>query len=645
MRLPLLRIIGLALALALPAVAGVGTVERGPLQRAALAAPQDPNHARVIVKYRASSALMRAQSAGAAIEPQHAAALGQRLALPLVDGRVLGSRTQALRGAGLNSSQLAARLAAQPDVEWAVVDGRKRIVAVPNDPYFGDGQTAITPAAGQWYLRVPDATIVAAINAVGAWDLTTGSALITVAVIDTGVRFDHPDLAGKLWPGYDFIADLATANDGNGRDGDASDPGDWVAANECAVGEAADNSSWHGTQVAGLIGAATNNALGIAGVGYKTMVLPVRVLGKCGGFDSDILAGMRWAAGLSNNPAANPHPARVLNLSLGSAGSCSASYRDAIGELVNAGVTVVVAAGNDSGNPVGEPANCPGALAVAGVRHTGTKVGFSSIGAEVAISAPAGNCVNPSGTCLYPLLTTANAGVTAPSINTYSDGSNATLGTSFSTPLVAGTAALLLAIDSTLTPARVRSALQAGARPFPASGAASDVLACRAPDASDQFECYCTAFTCGAGLLDAARAASVVASLVPPPTVSIAASAAPQAGSSITLSAANASAGGGRAITGYQWTITAGGTLATLTGATNASAVTLAATGAGNVTVMLTVTDSAGSTGSASSTLTISAAPTPGSGSGGSKGGGGALGWGWMLGLIVAIAALGCGRR
>src|SRR5262249_9009044 len=146
-------------------------------------------------------------------------------------------------------------------------------------------------------------------------------------------------------------------------------------------------------------------------------VLPVRVLGKCGGQDSDIIAGMRWAAGLPvPGLPANPYPARVINMSLGGDGSCSAAYRDAVDQITAAGTVIVAAAGNPSGHAVGTPANCPGVIAVAGVRHVGTKVGFSSLGAEVAISAPGGNCVNTAANspCLYPILTTTNSGTTVP---------------------------------------------------------------------------------------------------------------------------------------------------------------------------------------------------------------------------------------
>ena len=510
--------LGAGLVAAWALMASVATAAERGLQRpwlsaAADAAPDAASAARVIVKYRAGSALRRAQAVGAAATggpgpalPRHAAALGARLRMSLIDGRVLGTHTQALRGQGLSSAQLAARLAGQPDVEWAVPDQRRRAGALPNDPYFGPNQTLTTPVVGQWYLRAPDATAASAINAVGAWELTQGSSAITVAVLDTGVRYDHPELAGKLHPGYDFIADRATANDNNGRDSDASDPGDWTNADQCSPGERASASSWHGTQVAGLIGAASDNGVGMASVGRNVMVLPVRVLGRCGGFDSDIIAAMRWAAGISSDPVRNPHPARVINLSLGSSGACEASYIEAMAELTAAGVVVVAAAGNAAGLAVEAPGNCPGVIAVGGLRHLGSKVGYSSLGPEVALSAPAGNCVNLSGACLYSLLSTTNSGSAGPLLSTYSTSFKPTLGTSFSSPLVAGVVGLMLSVDAGLTPAKVRAILQASARRFPSTGAEAGVQACSAPSAVEQLECYCTTATCGAGLLDAGAA-------------------------------------------------------------------------------------------------------------------------------------------
>jgi serine protease len=263
--------------------------------------------ARVIVKFKADSSMMRALAASPnAARPMQAQALSSRLGLEMSDGHALGPRTQVLMAKGIGSRELAARLAAQGDVEYAEVDERMRALAAPNDPRY---LTSPSPVAGQWYLRAPNATLVSAVNAEAAWDITTGRSAVVVAVLDTGVRGDHPDLVGKLLPGYDFISNALNANDGNGRDSDPSDPGDWVEAGDVGVVPGCANedvgpSIWHGTQTSGLIGAATNNGVGMAGIGRDVRILPMRVLGKCGGLSSDIQAAMLWSAWARRRPHA-----------------------------------------------------------------------------------------------------------------------------------------------------------------------------------------------------------------------------------------------------------------------------------------------------------------------------------------------------
>jgi serine protease len=519
-----------------------------PLQLHAQSAAAPGARARVIVKIRADSELVpKVAAAGAAIRPMHAKALAARLGTPMDDGAPVAVRTQVLFADGLTSAELAQRLAREPDIEYAVPDERRHRASAPSDPLYGSGVPGNGPAVGQWYLRAPDATVASSINIEPAWAVTMGNPAIVVADIDTGVRFDHPDLlavaaGGKLLPGYDMIANVLGANDGDGRDADASDPGDWITAAEANSKSSpffactefdpsthqytAEGSSWHGTQVSGIIAAMTNNGIGMAGVGPNIQVLPVRALGKCGGFDSDIIAGMLWAAGLPvPGVPPNPNPARVLNLSLGAAGACQAGYSDAISQILAAGVVIVVSAGNDAGHAVSSPANCPGVLAVAGLRHAGTKVGFSNLGQNVAISAPAGNCVNTAaGTpCLYPILSTSNAGTTTPTDSIYTDSFNISVGTSFSAPQVSGVIALMLSVQPSLTPERVKEVLQATSRGFPTTGGTdATVPVCALPqfDESrnpiDQLECYCTAYTCGAGMLDAGAALSALASNAAP---------------------------------------------------------------------------------------------------------------------------------
>jgi serine protease len=446
------------------------------------------------------------------------------------------------------------------------------------------------------------------------------------------------------------LSNTAGSNDDNGRDSDESDPGDFARRGECGNSQFV-ASSWHGTQVAGIVGAATDNGLGIAGVGRDVMVLPVRVLGACGGTDSDIIAAMRWAAGLSSdvggaNTVVNQHPAKIINLSLGSASTCSQAYIDVLQELNAAGVTVVVAAGNEAGLGTDSPANCPGALAVAGLRHLGTKVGFSNIGPEIAIAAPGGNCVNDAGGCLYPIMTTSNSGRTTPQANVYTDSYDASVGTSFAAPQVSGTVGLMLSRNPRLSPADIRTALQATARSFPVSGAAPDVQQCQAPNNTEQLECYCTTSTCGAGMLDASAALAAVA---PTPTARIAVDAtALQSSKSVFVSAAGSSAALGRSITSYQWTQISGQDVGAFVGLTTSAQATVVFVGTtGSVEVQLKVTDSAGASDTARQVLSAGTAPaanananTTVAAGGGGGGGGGSTSGGWVLGLLLACVLL-----
>ncbi len=391
------------------------------------------------------------------------------------------------------------KLRADPAVAFADVDERRYAHALPNDPLFVPTATA----SGQWYMLTPSTATptsdAAATDAVSAWGITQGSSGTVIADVDSGIRFDHPDLlragfGGRLLPGYDFVgqdlnasnsAPLGTylvANDGDGWDPDPSDPGDWIDSTDlkntavfpsknCSV----ENSSWHGTRVMGVLGAITNNDVGIAGMTWNPYLLPVRALGKCGGLDSDIIAGIMWSVGMpvfddSGNPIpANPYPADIVNLSLGgTGGSCPSDYASLVTQLTGMGVLVVASAGNESG-PVDIPANCPGVLAVAGLRNVGTKVGYSSLGPQVGIGAPAGNCVNTTAgsPCLRSIDTTVNEGLTVPGANGYTDQTNTNLGTSFSAPIVSGIAALMRAVNANLTPPQLIARMQASSTPYP----------------------------------------------------------------------------------------------------------------------------------------------------------------------------------
>jgi serine protease len=197
-------------------------------------------------------------------------------------------------------------------------------------------------------------------------------------------------------------------------------------------------------------------------------------------------------------------------MSLGSVGSCHQAYVDAVAAIVGKTdpAVIVASAGNSTGHAVSAPANCPGVIGVAAVRHVGTKVGFSDLGPEITLSAPGGNCVNTGAgaPCLYPILAATNTGLTRPLASSYSDAFKPSLGTSFSAPLVAGTVALMLSVQPALTPAEVATLLKRSARAFPFVPANSTVPLCKAPETADQLECHCTTATCGAGMLDVAAA-------------------------------------------------------------------------------------------------------------------------------------------
>lgn len=626
---------------------------------ASLPARAQEANARVIVQFKADSGLLRKQvQAAGERHASQALALGQRVGLALTAGAGVSDRSHVVFARGMSSQALADRLARESDVEFAVPVHRKRFVAVPNDPRYttvaGNG-----PASGQWYLRTPSNTpggVMAAINAEAAWDITTGSSSIVVAVLDTGIT-SHPDLNANVLPGYDMISEDAggplTANDGNGRDADASDPGDWITLQEtstpgglfegcsedAAGNPVASDSSWHGTQTAGLIGALTANSIGMASVGRTVRILPVRVLGKCGGYDPDILAGMRWAAGISvPGVPDNPNPAKVINMSLGGGAACSPAYVAAVNEIVARGVTIVASAGNSAGGAVSEPASCNGVVGVAGLRHIGTKVGFSDLGTQISVSAPGGNCVNDTGACLYPILTTTDSGLTTPAGATYSDAFNISVGTSFSAPLVAGTAALMASVNAAIAPTDVRSLLRTTARPFPKTGAEAGTPVCTAPTATDQFECYCTTSTCGAGMLDAraavAAAMGFIADIAATPT-------SPRVDVAMTLSGAGSTAAAGRTISSYTWSIAdAGATGATLS-ATTGPNVSVTSSATGTFTVTLTLTDSSNATTSVTRAFDVTAAPS----SGGGGGGGGAADPAWLLALLAAVGLLGRANR
>jgi serine protease len=629
--------------------------------------PLAPAAGEVIVRFRADAATLKQHAlsgnakaeAVSAVLAKRAAALGTRVGRTLEAGAPVGERMQVVRQAGADAAELAQRLAADPDVEFAEPNGRqRRLQAVPpNDPLYPlISRQPNGPDAGQWYLRRPDTTFRSSIDIETAWARGFGNAGVVVAVLDTGVRFEHPDLGrvangGRLLPGYDFVTDTTVANDGDGRDADPSDPGDWIATAEAGVGMFSDceasDSSWHGTATSSLVGAATQNAVGMAGVAPGVLVLPVRVLGKCFGRDSDIQAAMRWAAGIHvDGVPDNPNPAKVLNLSLGSTGACSAGYQAAVDEVVARGVVIVAAAGNSAGEPVGTPANCNGVLAVGAVRHAGSKVGFSDLGSQIAISAPGGNCINIgiNEPCLYPILAALNAGLTTPQGAIWSDSYDYTVGTSFSAPLVAGAVGLMLSQNAALTVTQVKTLLQGTVRPFPTNTGSAGTLACNVPAKGvQQLECYCpnpggaNYPLCGAGMLDAGSAVNAAAAGLAVIDVTPGAASALR-GQAVTLSSTRSVAAAGRTIASWNWTlVSGGGAVSAFTGGVTGASATLTPTAVGTFVVRLTATDTAGASNTATVSVTVSE-PPPSSGS--DSKGGGATSWPWLLLLAAAVGAL-----
>ena len=435
---------------------------------------------RLIIKYRSGVAAAQANAPVAQRALLHrgaqdaAALLG--LNLKLVRVGALDSHIMRLdrRLPHADVQRLARNImASDPTVEYAEPDRILQALATPNDTQYGQ----------QWHYY--EAT--GGLNLPPAWDKSTGSG-VTVAVIDTGYR-PHADLAANIVAGYDFIGDIAVSNDSDGRDSNPQDPGDAVAAGECGTGSSAQSSSWHGTHVAGTIAAITNNGSGVAGVAYNARVQPVRVLGKCGGYTSDIADGIVWASGgtVAGVPA-NATPSRVINMSLGGSGSCDITSQNAINAARSRGTVVVVAAGNSNANAANfSPASCTGVITVAATDRTGARAYYSNFGANVAVAAPGGDM---RASAANGILSTLNNGANAPGTDTYAYYQ----GTSMATPHVAAVVALMLAKNSTLTPDQVATALKGSTRPFP--GICSQ---------------------CGTGIVDASAAVDAAGGTTPPP--------------------------------------------------------------------------------------------------------------------------------
>jgi serine protease len=348
-------------------------------------------------------------------------------------------------------------LSERPDVEYAQPDYYLRIMNdLPNDSLFSQQWNYQNHGYGAD--RQPGG-----INLPATWVTNKGDSNTVVAVLDTGILPNHPDIAGSpnLTEGHDFISDPFIANDGDGRDADPADPGDAIDPDECAPGDPPRRieSSWHGTHVAGIVGVGkTDNGMGIAGVNWNVKVQAVRVLGKCGGTTIDITEAIRWGAGIHvAGVPDNPTPTKVINMSLGSARPCSPAFQSAINDAVAEGVTVVVAAGNDAMDAArANPAGCNNVITVAASDARGyLSTRYSNYGEKVDIMAPGGDVEQDYDEDGAP------DGV----LSTVSGGYAYYNGTSMAAPHVAGVAALLLSERPSLTPAEVLDILQANAVP------------------------------------------------------------------------------------------------------------------------------------------------------------------------------------
>lgn len=442
-------------------------------------------------------------TAGIGLSPTHAVtgAWVYRLAraITLADALILEKRLESLPS-----------VAYADPVTYANAQAAGEAYAVtPNDPYFPK----------MWYLKSGTDAAAGSANLQAAWTLTKGSADVTVAVLDTGILFSptHPDLESRLIYedelqtsiiGWDMVTKTAWARDGNPRDPVPKDEGDWRNQGYCTSNPQlglyrAANSSWHGSHVAGTVGASTDNAIGVSGVDWFAGIEPVRVLAACGGTLYDIADGISWAAGKDGVPGTrvNGRPAQVINMSLGGAGgACPDVYQEAIDFALAQGATVVVSAGNDSKNTKNyRPANCRGVVAVAAVGPDGDLAMFgattgSNFGTQVALAAPGGELKKNKEN---GVISTTNGSKRRPS----ADEMNYSWyqGTSMAAPVVSGTVSLMLAADThhLLTPAKIRDILMATARPFPKNSS------CVKKHKGQ----------CGAGIVDAYAAVNAVVAL------------------------------------------------------------------------------------------------------------------------------------
>ena len=479
------NLLSIALATAVFGVAGAAQASAPFKTRDVAAAPATAPSARIIVRYHDGNAVASTVAGKSRLVSQAASRTGsaQLKSAAVSHKRQLGIGADLFVVAGKPSRAdmlaLVAQLNADPAVAYAQIDELRRPVgpglrvtpsaAAPNDPYY---------AGYQWHLKNPaEAGNAGGINVPAAWDFSRGEGVV-VAVLDTGILPAHPDFEpGALLEGYDFISDaFVSRRENDNRVPGALDYGDWnPEVGECYTNSPTSDSSWHGTHVAGTVAEASDNGLGMAGVAPKATILPVRVLGRCGGYDSDINDAITWASGGSvPGIPANPNPAQIINMSLGGGGACDAASQAAINGAVSRGTLVVVAAGNSNSNAANfSPASCNNVVNVGASTVTGGRAYYSNYGALVDFAGPGGGGGSANNGYVWQAI---YSGLTTPTSGAMTYGGMA--GTSMASPHVAGVAALVQSAlvangQAPLAPAELEQLLKDTARPFPVSISAS----------------------------------------------------------------------------------------------------------------------------------------------------------------------------
>jgi serine protease len=328
-------------------------------------------------------------------------------------------------------------LSANPAYRWAGPNYIHEQMATPNDTYYNY----------QWHypqIKLPQ-----------AWDITTGSTQVVVAVIDSGVA-DHPDLTNVDFSlGVDMISDTLESGDGDGVDLDARDPGKLYPTYQ-------DYQS-HGTHVAGTVGATGNNNQGLSGVNWSVTIMPVRALGVNGsGSCWGITEGMKWAGRINNETGQLPsRQADIINMSLGGSPACPGS-QDIVNQLVAKGIVVIAAAGNESTSSPSYPAALDNVISVSSTGFTDELAPYSNFGSTVDVAAPGGDSSADQNNDGYI------DGVLSTVLSVEKGTSNTSFeyvfmqGTSMASPHMAGVAALMKSVYPSMGPNEFLSALSSG---------------------------------------------------------------------------------------------------------------------------------------------------------------------------------------